>query len=219
VDAVHPDLIAYLERHQIGGQADAVPAPESLDEAMRTSTVVLLAEIEDVADTPGFVEESPRHPPPPENPFDGRGVILRPVEILQGGLHAGLNRVGVAFCCANSTELIASHAPTKELPRGRSIWFLTWGGARPALWGDPPPPTSLERRIYWLTHHAAVFAQGEDHVLAPMFDLDGQQPRSVKDDGQDFATLSALAQRIRQAAPRAEAERRRLFATPSPAPS
>lgn len=217
-DAYHPDLIAYLTRHQIGGQADAIPAPVSLDEAMRTSTVVLLAEVEDAADTPDFVDEGVRPRPRPTNLLDGTGVILRPIEILQGGLQPGLDRVGVAFCCANSADLVAAHAPASTLPRGRAIWFLDWGGAGRQFWGDPPPPTARERGIYWLSHFSAVFAQGASGVVAPMFDLDAFQPPSVKDEGEAFATLGALAQWIRDNRQRMEPERARFFASPSPGP-
>lgn len=170
-DSYDPKAVKFLEHFNPGTDLGYAPTePASIREAMRWSTVVLLAEISDV--TVGATSG-------PTEKFEGRSfsqtainIRLKPIEILHGRLQKSLADVNVAMCCAYPTK----EDPTgigelkASLPSGQSVWFLRWTAARP----DPtepkaPAPLPQEFLTYSIVDLGSVFVQGFDQVVAPMY--------------------------------------------------
>ena len=190
-DTPRIELATFLAKFSPGEEGYLLQPPESLRKAVKQSTVVLVAEIEDILPAYTKAEDAAAG-----HTFPGLNYAylrLKPTSILAGQLQPGLSTVDVALCCPDADKLASLKA---ALPSGQAIYFLRFAATAVAE-ESGHAPTVEDLHSYTLTHFATVFVQDSDHVRAPMLP-DLPERSNAKTEGQGFKKLSDVAQRSRE---------------------
>ncbi|HEV2890852.1 MAG TPA: hypothetical protein VGX28_10810 [Frankiaceae bacterium] len=171
----------------------------SLRDAYRSAGVVLVAEVTGVRATRSLPEGS-------RDAVSYVGVVLRPVEVLRGGLREPGAEVVVEFM--GDAEAVRASMPT-----GYGVWLLrNKGDLPPGVVPKPGAPALDESAYYRLVSSQGLFVQGATHVVNPVreratpeaggtgIDPEATGPRDpVAREAEAFPALSALVAHLRQA--------------------
>lgn len=224
-DEYHPDLVRYFSDWCCGFGSEFGVGPATVEAAVERPGLVVLASIGDVRH--GYVNrETPCADTRPRRPGCGsvhasNELELTGVQVLSGRLPDGVEDLVVGRAgTITAADPDGTKAMRAALPQGPGVWFLEspWdpfatkpppepGSVAPATSGvAEPTPTPDPRRPehFRVAHHIletrAVFAQGEDGVVAPLAMEDGR--KYLGDEGvpglaDRYAKLSDLVADVR----------------------
>ncbi|MEQ4206263.1 hypothetical protein [Actinopolymorpha sp. B9G3] len=199
LDTHHRSDAEFFAQMRMSGALDVIPP--SLTEAIKMSSVVLVGEIVDVRATEPVTGEVPT------DKFYGVGLVVRPLDVVQGSLplrfrdELTLDLMFGATGPTGSLETIRA-----GLPQGPAVFFLRSGedAANNLIehWEKRERPVpggtarlDRDRQYYGLVSYNGILVQGPDHVLSPAWEpelIDG-----MAEEARTYKKLSDLVAYLR----------------------
>jgi hypothetical protein len=196
--------LAFFEPLRFGTGMREVEQYDSLDAAAEAASAVVMAEVVDVRMTRVIEGEG-------GDRLYMIGVIVRPVEILDGALgEASQQQLTVEFTGGGEDPAAAVEQMKSQLPERESVWFLRskaeegerlleelkQAGRTPSA--DWVRAVKGDRPYYRVVSSQGLFVQDEQDVINPIVGEDGTSDTMVA-EGEKYDEVSHLADHVREA--------------------
>lgn len=195
-DVYRADALGFFERNfAFGAGGNEFENYPSLEATAAAADAVVVATVEDVVTTRVIQTDG-----------DDRvymvGIKIKPIEVVRGALPDEFKeQLIVEFTLGGTAVDVANMKPA--LPEGQMLWFLRSKGADADRTLERAEKENLpisklsrsimeaERPYYRLTSSQGLFAQGDGHVVDPVWN-DRPRPDSVVEEAKQFGKVSEL---------------------------
>ncbi|MFD4142914.1 hypothetical protein [Streptomyces sp. NPDC058572] len=195
--APSPSDAAFFDRLRSTGLADEVERYDSLGQAARAASAVVVGEVVGV------------RPTRRAHGIQMIGVTIRPVEVVAGTLPEGFRkRVTVEFTGSPHEMADGVNGMKLQLPKGRSVWFLRSKAEEGERFVEErirsgEPVTAEDRRVlegdrpyYRLVCSQGLFIQGDGHVVNPVIGH-GRDDDPLSREAEKYPDVAALSTYLR----------------------